>query len=275
MMLNVQNQSIRNASIVVTWVKIRESASVNCIPGSNEQKSFGSWVSQQGQGLYSSQLRKQCVLWLVLFVYTLRLVYFYVMCNHKAGFIVAPAACVLKYGGMSYVSGMRVCVCLCCQQCFHLSCTWSCQMENLLFVFQPITVGRWTHTLLKLSPLTSIHKTTLFLNAFYFLPSSFFRFCLESDLPLTSLQSAKTQCRISLKQTPWLHTCGCTNICVCLCTHRGTNMKQMFRWWRFKLSVQRWPSPLTFCLWADYRLTLWKRKAKTHGSVSSSLAQVR
>lgn len=97
----------------------------------------------------------------------------------------------------------------------------------------------------------------------------------ESNLPLASLQSAKTQCRISLKQTPWLHRCRCTNVCVCLCTHRGTNMKQMFRWWRFKLSVQRWPSPLTFCLWADYRLTLWKREAKTHGSVSSSLAQVR
>lgn len=83
--------------------------------GTNEEKGFGSWRSQRGRGLYLSQLRKQCMLWLgAVFVYTpVRHVRLRVMCQLLPALSSGLYCCRRllwpgRYFGLSSVSGPRV-----------------------------------------------------------------------------------------------------------------------------------------------------------------------
>lgn len=84
------------------------------------------------------------------------------------------------------------------------------------------------------SPLLKTLKATLFcpLSSLPF-PSFFLCSCLPVfRLPPVSLFCPSTQQKINIKPFQLymtVHTCGCTDVCACLCTHREKNMKQMFR----------------------------------------------
>lgn len=145
--------------------------------------------------------------------------------HYQVGFIVAVASCDLA----------GILVCPVCQDhvCVKSVSVWAAhdfsQMESLPFAFQPITASGWPHTLPESSahsPLLKTLKATLSLPPSFpcprppvFLPSPASLF-----FPAVNRKSIQ-----NLFNSTWLCTHLDVRMCACLCTHRETNMKQMFR----------------------------------------------
>lgn len=203
-----------------------DSGMKGCVPGTNEQKSPGSWVSQWAEAsICLSWGNSVCCDWeLCLFVFTpgmcacvwcVSWYQHYQVCFTVAA---APWPCPAKYlGGCC---GLVRCVFYVLSVCVWVAHDIS-QTETIPSLIWPITASSWLHTLPKARPthLYSQHSRPRLvspLNSVLSHPFFFLFFTLSMLLFLAENQSMQNLC---VTAHMWL-----CNSCMCLCTQRELNM---------------------------------------------------